>query len=282
VCPLTTASMVAAKDLLGRYGDQVQLLGIDANPVATTRSDVLAYSRSHGMVNQWDFLTGSSAQLRAVWKAYHIYVQIVKGQIDHTPALYVIDTRGNERKLYLTTMAYTTIGQAGQLLAQEAANLLPDHPKLASQRSLSFVGGMSPKVKTTVPGATGGSVSLGPGRPRLVLFFATWLDETSALRQRLLALNGYVRAARQHHLPGLVALDEAVTEPSPDAAKAYLGRLGSPLRYPVGLDATGRIADGYGVQDQPWFALVSAGGKIIWKHDGWLPVSALEAAARRA
>jgi hypothetical protein len=26
----------------------------------------------------------------------------------------------------------------------------------------------------------------------------------------------------------------------------------------------------------------SAGGKIIWKHDGWLSVSALEAAARKA
>src|SRR5271169_3236971 len=35
VCPLTTQSMLAAKDLLGTAGDQVQLLGIDANPRAT-------------------------------------------------------------------------------------------------------------------------------------------------------------------------------------------------------------------------------------------------------
>jgi hypothetical protein len=34
------------------------------------------------------------------------------------------------------------------------------------------------------------------------------------------------------------------------------------------------------VQDQPWFVLVSPTGKILWKHDGWLPASALEAAAR--
>ena len=61
----------------------VQLLGIDANPDATAVSDVMAYSRSHAMVNQWDFLTGSPAQLHAVWKAYHIYVQIVRGDIDH-------------------------------------------------------------------------------------------------------------------------------------------------------------------------------------------------------
>ncbi len=285
VCPLTTASMVAAKDLLGRAGDQVQLLGIDANPVATARSDVLAYSRSHGMVNQWDFLTGSPAQLRAVWKAYHIYVAIEKGAVDHTPALYVIDTRGRERRLYLTTMAYASIAQAGQLLAQEASSLLPHHPRLRSLRSLSFVRGIGPSMKTQVPSATSGSVSLGPGQPRLVLFFATWLSETSALRQQLTGLNAYVKAARRDKLPGLVAMDEAVTEPSPDTARTFVAQLaksGTPLAYPVGLDTTGKIADGYGVQDQPWFVLVSPAGKILWKHDGWLPASALEAAARAA
>lgn len=295
ICPLTTASMVAAKDLLGRAGDQVQLLGVDANPAATARSDVMAYSQSHGMVNQWDFLTGSLAQLHAVWKAYHVDVQIQRGQIDHTPALYVIDPRGQERKLYLTTMAYTSVGQAGQLLAQEASSLLPGHPKLASQRSLAYIGGVSPTASTTVPvvnagtaaagpAAVSGSITLGPGRPRLVLFFATWLSETSRLRDELTSLNGYVQAARRDKLPGLVALDEAVTEPSPGTARSYLAhlaQLGTPLRYPVGLDTTGRIADGYGAADQPWFALISASGKVLWTHGGWLPVSALEAAARR-
>ncbi|HEY5018953.1 MAG TPA: SCO family protein [Streptosporangiaceae bacterium] len=288
ICPLTTASMVAAKELLGRAGDQVQLLGIDANPEATARSDVMAYSQSHGLVNQWDFLTGSAAQLHAVWKAYHVYVQIQRGQIDHTPALYVIDTRGQERELYLTTMAYTSIGQAGQLLAQDASRLLPGHPRLARAGSLAYIGGISPAARTTVPavpagaaGATSGSITLGPGRPRLVLFFATWLSETSRLRDELTALNQYAQAARRDKLPGLVALDEAVTEPSPGAAASYLKHLPAPLSYPVGLDTTGRIADGYGVADQPWFALVSASGKIVWKHDGWLPVAALEAAALR-
>ncbi|SRR6266571_1194574 len=85
ICPLTTASMIEAKELLGAAGDQVQLLGVNANPKATSVTDVLAYSRAHGMVNQWDFLTGSPAQLRAVWRAYHLYVQIQAGQIDHTP-----------------------------------------------------------------------------------------------------------------------------------------------------------------------------------------------------
>jgi hypothetical protein len=182
-------------------------------------------------------------------------------------------------------MAYASIGQAGQLLAQEASRLLPGHPKLRSQQSLAQVKGITPKDSTRVPAATSGSISLGPGRPRMVMFFATWLGETSPLADRLAGLNDYARAARRDKLPPLVALDEAVSEPSSATARSYLAQLarqGKRLSYPVGLDATGRIADGYGVQDLPWFALVSASGKIIWRHDGWVSASALAAAARRA
>ena len=176
VCPLTTQSMLAAKDLLGKAATQVQLLGIDANPAATKISDVMAYSRSHGMVNQWDFLTGTLPELKAVWKHYDIYVQITQGQVDHTPALYIIDARGREQKVYLTTMAYASITQAAQVMAQEAASLLPGHPTLASTQSLAYIGGLSPAKPATLPTLPSGSVTLGPGKPHLVVFFATWLD----------------------------------------------------------------------------------------------------------
>jgi hypothetical protein len=179
-------------------------------------------------------------------------------------------------------MAYASVGQEAQVLAQETASLLPGHPRLASQQSLAYIKGLGPASPATLPGAEGTSVTLGPRRPRLVLFFATWLSETSDLRARLLALAGYAAAARRGGLPQLTAVDEAVTEPSPGAAGDLLRQLGRPLGYPVGLDTTGRLADGYGVQDEPWFALTSAAGRIIWKHDGWLPVAALTAAVRAA
>ena len=144
VCPLTTQSMLEAKQLLGAAGDKVQLLGIDANPDATSVADVLSYSRAHGLVNQWDFLTGSLAQLKATWGLYHIAVQIQQGQIDHTPALFVIDQQGRERKLYLTQMAYSSVGQSAQVLADELSSLLPGHPKVASQQSLASITVQSP------------------------------------------------------------------------------------------------------------------------------------------
>ncbi|MGH3151201.1 MAG: SCO family protein, partial [Streptosporangiaceae bacterium] len=173
VCPLTTQSMVQAKQMLGSAGEQVQLLGVDANPDATTVGDVLSYSRVHGMVNQWDFLTGSLAQLKATWAAYHIAVQIEQGQIDHTPALFIIDQRGREQKLYLTQMAYSSIGQSAQVLADELSRLLPGHPHVASEGSLASITVQGPADHVALPSAAGGAqVDLGPGSPRLVLFFA--------------------------------------------------------------------------------------------------------------
>ena len=283
VCPLTTQSMLQAKQMLGAAGNQVQLLGVDANPTATSVADVLAYSRAHGMVNQWDFLTGSLAQLKAVWGAYHIAVQIEQGQIDHTPALFVINQQGREQKLYLTQMAYSSVGQSAQVLADELSTLLPGHPHVASQESLASITVQSPSDHVALPSATGDTkVLLGPGSPHLVLFFATWLSEVSDLKSELVDGNAYVVTARKDGLPPLVAVDETVVEPSAQAVRTYLSGLGTPLNYPVALDTTGRVADGYNVQDQPWLALVSASGKIIWSHDGWLSVPALTAAVQHA
>ena len=282
VCPLTTQSMLAAKDLLGRAGDQVQLLGVDANPQATSVSDVLSYSQAHGMVNHWDFLTGSPAELKAVWTAYHIAVQIMQGQIDHTPAVYIIDARGREQEIYLTQMNYASITQAGEVMAQKVSSLLPGHPPLARTQSLAHIGGLSPASPVKLPALPSGSLTLGPGQARLTVFFATWLTETSDLTSELTGLNQYVQTAHADSLPGLVAVDEESSEPSLGAVSSYLAGLHGSLSYPVALDETGQLADGYGVQDQPWFVLTSASGGILWKHDGWLPPDQLVTAVRSA
>jgi hypothetical protein len=275
--------MLLAKQLLGPAGSQVQLLGVDANPDAISTEDVLSYSRTHGLVNQWNFLTGSLAELKATWTKYHIAVQIENDEIDHTPALFLIDQQGRERKLYLTQMAYSSVGQSAQVLAQEISGLLPGHPKVGSQQSLASIAGQGPSEHVTLPsaGPQGGPVVLGPGQPRLVMFFATWLSEVGNLKSELTGMNAYVAAARRDGLPPLAAVDETVVEPSAQAVRSYLAGLGTKLDFPVGLDSAGRVADGYQVQDQPWFTLVSASGKITWSHHGWLPLPALEAAVKQ-
>ncbi len=286
ICPLTTTAMVEAKRLLGSAGSQVQLLGVAANPETTAVKWVRDYSRVHHMLHSWHFLTGTLPQLKRVWREYGIAAQVSRGEIDHTPALYAIDPQGRLRKLYLVQMAYTGVQQQAQLLAREAASLLPGHPAVRSSGPAAPVAPVPPTKTLNVPRAGGGTIRLGPGAPHLYLFFASWLSETTNLRAQLEALDRYESLAKARGLPRLTAVDEATVEPTPTALQTLLASLPHPLSYPVAIDSKGRVADGYQVQDQPWLVLVSSSGRLLWSHDvaadGWLGTAELVAKVRDA
>jgi len=273
ICPLTTTALLHAKVLLGPAAARVELLGIGANPEATGVKWVRAYSRVHGMTHEWHFLTGSLPELKRVWRAYGIEAAVVQGAIDHTPATYVIDPRGRFSRLYMTQMAYSSVGQLGAELAQSIAALLPGHPRVHGGGSPAAISVLGPKQHVILPRAGGGTVRLGPGSgPRLVLFFDTWETEVTDLGAQLEALNRYQAVAARRGLPSLVAVDEAIVEPSPQALPRFLHGLPHPLAYPVAIDRSGRIADGYRVQDSPWLELVSGSGRFLFYEDlaeGW-------------
>jgi cytochrome oxidase Cu insertion factor (SCO1/SenC/PrrC family) len=286
VCPLTTVSMLQAVSLLGPAGKNVQLIGIDANPLATRVADVRDYSAAHGMMHSWEFLTGSLAQLKQVWQEYHVYVEAIKGNIDHEPAIYLISPGGREQDIFLTQMAYTATDQQAQILANATAAVLPGRPHVTQSVNLRYIPGTPPTATVALPVAGGSglgkTVTFGRGHPHLVVFFATWVDENTNLTAELEALNGYQRTAAAHGWPPVVAVDEASTETTPSALPAFLAGLHGRLDYPVVIDKYGQLADGYGVQDQPWIQLVSSSGKILFSNDGWFPEPGLTAAVRKA
>ena len=227
------------------------------------------------MLHAWHFLTGPLPALKRVWKAYSIGVEITQRQIDHTPAVFVIDTTGRLAKLYVTQQSYAAVGQFGQILAQEASSLLPNHPHVRSTLSYTQITGTNPSRSVTLPRDRGGTVQLGPGHsPHLLLFFATWDQEITSLAGQLEALNAYQSSAANSTLPALTAVDEASVEPSPAAVSRFLHGLPHPLSYPVAIDQSGRLADGYEVQGEPWFVLTSQTGRMLWywqvSTSGWL------------
>ncbi|MGO9961298.1 MAG: redoxin domain-containing protein [Solirubrobacteraceae bacterium] len=287
ICPMTTTAMLDAKAMLGAAGSDVQLLGVDANPASTSLEDVWSYSQLHGMLHAWHFLTGSLTQLRPVWKDYAVYADIEHGLIAHTPALYVIGPRGRQEKVYITQQSYSAVGQFGQVLAQEISSLLPGHPKVRSNLSYAPIQTIGPASISELPRAGGGTVELGPGRsPRLYVFFATWDQEITSLAGDLDQLDRYESSAAGSRLPALTAVDEGTVEPSRAALPAFLRSLPRPLSYPVAIDTSGRVADGYQVLGEPWFVLVSATGRILWywqvSTSGWPSDHALAREMRAA
>jgi len=285
ICPLTTTALLYAKKLLGPAASRVQLLGVGANPEATQVKWVRDYSRLHGMMHTWHFLTGSLPELRRVWHEYGIEAAVINNAIDHTPATFVIDMRGRESRLFLTQMAYSTVNQLGYVIAQSVATLLPGHTQLHGRQSLVKPPFYGPRDSVILPRTDGGQVRFGPGSgPHLVLFFDTWDSEVTDLATQLEALNNYAAAARRRGLPGLVAVDEDRVEPSPGALERFLQGLPHPLRYPVVVDRSGALADGYRVQDSPYLELVSGAGRLVLQRDiavkGWPTLRALLAQAR--
>jgi cytochrome oxidase Cu insertion factor (SCO1/SenC/PrrC family) len=280
ICPLTTTALLQAKKLLGPAAAGVELVGVGANPEATQVKWVRAYSRDHGMLHEWRFLTGSLAELRKVWRAYGIEAAVMNGTVDHTPATFVIDQRGRESRLYLTDMAYTSVPELGYEIAQSISALLPGHPRLHGAHPLGQPALHGPRNPVTLPRAGGGTVQLGRGSgAHLVLFFDSWETEVTDLSAQLVALNRYQATAKREGLPPLVAIDEGGVEASPRALPRFLHSLPRPLSYPVAVDRSGGVADGYRVQDSPWLELVSGSGKFLFYEDlavkGWPKLPAL-------
>lgn len=123
---------------------------------------------------------------------------------------------------------------------------------------------------------------LGGGHPHLVLFFAGWLEQDAELSKNLATLDGYAALARRQGWPSPVAVDVLTTEPSQAEARQVLAPLAAKLQTPIIEDTSGRFAEGYHVEDLPWFVLNSPTGKILWHHHGWLSSEALSRQVRAA
>jgi len=290
ICPLTTQAMLDAKRDLGSAGKQVQLLGVNANWKSTQIDDVLNYTELHGMVGRWQFATGSATALERVWRAYGVdekaLVTKADNEIDHVAALYVIDPHGRERVVFTTYPSYASVPQFGQLLAHDVSRLLRSHPAVSTHYSYAEAPSTTPGESAALPKLGGGTLTLGPGRPHLYLFFATWDQQTLALPADLEKLNAYANAAKVQGLPQLSAVDEGSVEPSPQALPAFVARLPHKLAYPIAIDESGRVADGYHVQGEPWFVETNAAGKIVLFQEvyteGWPRLATFELELKQA
>jgi len=96
-CPLTAQQIRGALDQLGR---DVPVLAVSVDPAGDTAAHVRRFLAEQGMTRRMRFLTGTSAQLAPVWRAYGIRPQ--GDGFEHTASTVVVDGAGRQRLGYLT------------------------------------------------------------------------------------------------------------------------------------------------------------------------------------
>jgi len=127
ICPLISQEFVYAARALGAANARVTFVGINVNQFHATGADVLSFSRRHYLsrLANWEFLTGSPAQLRRVWRRYAIAVlPSGTGDVTHSELMYFIDAAGRERWLAFPTGASAAVPAWGRAIAAVARHLL--------------------------------------------------------------------------------------------------------------------------------------------------------------
>ena len=127
VCPLISEEFIYAAQTLGSHNRGVEFVGINVNQFHASTAQVLAFSRLHHLdrLPNWEFLTGSTMQLRHVWHDFAIAVLSSKtGDVTHSALMYFIDAHGHERWLAFPSANPGLITQWGQAIAAVTKHLM--------------------------------------------------------------------------------------------------------------------------------------------------------------
>jgi protein SCO1/2 len=111
VCPLITKNLNAALRAIGPSAQkQVRVLAVSVDPAGDTPKAVKAYAREKHLLPQFQYLIGTRAELRRVWKAWHVLaVETKPDLVDHVAYTALIDTNGKERVLYGSSVHATQV-----------------------------------------------------------------------------------------------------------------------------------------------------------------------------
>ena len=97
VCPLIAQNLNAAL----RKAPKLRVVAVSVDPKGDTPESVRAFARNHRLTSGFHYLIGSRAELRPVWRAWH--VATVPGPSDtvgHSSFEVLVDPKGRERFFY--------------------------------------------------------------------------------------------------------------------------------------------------------------------------------------
>ncbi len=96
LCPLQASLLGGVQASVGRSAP-FDIVVVSVRPDADTPATIAAFASAHGLSGRYYWLTGTRAELAAVWNSYGIGVQVANGDIAHSSVIYLIDRSGYER-----------------------------------------------------------------------------------------------------------------------------------------------------------------------------------------
>jgi len=120
-CPLEGRALAAAFRKVPA-AERPVVVAVSVNPWADTPGSAHRAIKRFGLAAfAWRWLLGSRAELAKVWRKYGIEVRRTKGDIEHTDAIYLIDSRGDERAGMVYPFLPTWVSNDLEVLAGEGS-----------------------------------------------------------------------------------------------------------------------------------------------------------------
>jgi cytochrome oxidase Cu insertion factor (SCO1/SenC/PrrC family) len=265
LCPLVAETIRRNLAELGQAAGNVAIVVVSTDPEGDTPSEVRAFSRKHGMLHRWLYLTGSRKVLTPIWKSYFIYAAPPNAPAairnDHSSGTYLIDAQGWER-VFMG-------GDPDDATLRRDLLILSGLP--VSFRGVAGV--PAPQIGHPAPSFTLATLAMQElplsslrGKVVLLNFWATWCKPC---KSELPLLSSWYRKLRAHGFT-VVGVDQA--EGISDVA-AFVQRLHVP--YPIALDSDGTVANRYNVSGTPTTLLLDRRGVVVDVHLGALSDSYL-------
>lgn len=126
-CPIIGNQFVQAYKSLGSDSKKIEFVAIAANPISHSVANLRAFDKEVGLskINNWQFLTGTTAQLEKVWHNYGVYVDAPsQGDVGHSQIIYFIDPKGRQIWVSGDTGSVSLTASYASLIVKYSKNTL--------------------------------------------------------------------------------------------------------------------------------------------------------------
>jgi protein SCO1/2 len=119
-CPLIGRALAAGFHQVPR-AERPIVVAVSVNPWEDTPGSARRAIKRFGLAGfRWRWLLGTKAELEPVWREYRIQVRRTTGDIEHTDALYLVDSKGYERAGMVYPFLPTWVATDLKTLASES------------------------------------------------------------------------------------------------------------------------------------------------------------------